>query len=170
MFHTGYKLWKKKTYVYHMQWKNWPCKSFHLSSDIRHLCFLLFSLQPPRYQPAVVPHSFQSCETLDLQPVQVAGHQDCHGSAAAGLAGYFPLQHAWLHGQENAGSLRCCNDTCTRFQQFHIPDAFLLLFLPFFFFYFLFFFFMLFLVPCSVFFIKVLSCFDDKRPNCYYMF
>jgi len=40
----------------------------------------------------------------------MADHQDCHCSPAAGYAGSFPVQHAWLHGQENAGSLRCCSD------------------------------------------------------------
>lgn len=32
----------------------------------------------------------------------------------------FSLQHAWLHGQENAGGLMCC---CRgRFQHFHMPN------------------------------------------------
>uniref|UniRef100_A0A3Q3K7P7 C2 domain-containing protein n=1 Tax=Monopterus albus TaxID=43700 RepID=A0A3Q3K7P7_MONAL len=60
---------------------------------------------PSRHQPSVVPHSIQSHKALGLQPVQVAVHQDCHSSPAAGHAGSFPLQHAWLHGQKNAGSL-----------------------------------------------------------------
>lgn len=72
---------------------------------------VFLSFQPSRQQPSVVPHSPQSHKALGLQPVQVAGHQDCHSSPAAGHAGSFPLQHAWLHGQENAGSLRYCSDT-----------------------------------------------------------
>lgn len=62
--------------------------------------------QPSRYRPPLVPDPAQSCEAPGVRPVQVADHQDRHGSAAAGHPGSVPLQHARLHGEENAGSLR----------------------------------------------------------------
>ena len=62
--------------------------------------------QPPRHQSSVVPHSIQGHKKFDLQSVQMADHQDSHRTPVSGYFGYFPLQHAWLHGQENDGSLR----------------------------------------------------------------
>ena len=40
-----------------------------------------------------------------MKPVQDAGHQDGAGSAPAGPFGSFPLQHARLHGEEEARNL-----------------------------------------------------------------
>lgn len=62
--------------------------------------------QPPRHRPPLVPHPIQSCEAPDMWPVQVADHQDRHRAPTAGHPGSFPLQHAWLHGEENVGGLR----------------------------------------------------------------
>ena len=62
--------------------------------------------QPPRHRPPLVPHPIQSCKAPDMWPVQVADHQDRHCPPAAGHLGSFPLQHAWLHGEENVGGLR----------------------------------------------------------------
>lgn len=93
----------------------WPRRKITVEwSTVLKVCVtqrVFLSFQPSRQQPSVVPHSTQSHKALGLQPVQVAVHQDCHCSPGAGHAGSFPLQHAWLHGQENAGSLRCCSDT-----------------------------------------------------------
>lgn len=68
---------------------------------------MFLSYQSPRHQPPVVPYPPQSHKTLGLHPVQVAGHQDRRGSPASGHRWPFPLQHAWLHGEENAGGVRC---------------------------------------------------------------
>lgn len=62
--------------------------------------------QPPRCCPPLVPHPAQSSEAPGVRPVQVADHQDRHGAPAAGHPGPFPLQHARIHGEENAGRLR----------------------------------------------------------------
>ena len=36
----------------------------------------------------------------------MARHQDCVCNVDSGPVGALPLQHAWLHGQEDAGRLR----------------------------------------------------------------
>lgn len=97
------------TYSHLKVLKNCNLMSRLLSTIFINICVCCL-FQPPRHQPPVVPHSLQSRKAFDLQPVQVAGHQNRHRPPAAGHAGSFPVQHAWLHGQENAGSLRCCSD------------------------------------------------------------
>lgn len=62
--------------------------------------------QPSRHRPPLVPDPSESCEAPGVRPVQVADHQDRDGPAAAGHPGPVPLQHARLHGEEDAGSLR----------------------------------------------------------------
>lgn len=54
----------------------------------------------------MVPEPAEGHPLPDLQPLQVADHQDCVGPAAADHGGPLPLQHAWLPGEEAAGGLR----------------------------------------------------------------
>lgn len=63
------------------------------------------SYQSTRRCPPLVPHPPQSCETPGVWPVQVADHQNRRCSPAAGHLSSVPLQHAWLHGEEDVGSL-----------------------------------------------------------------
>ena len=62
--------------------------------------------QSSRHRYVVVPHTPEGHPPPGLYPVQVARHQDCGGAVGAGHASAVPLQHAWLHGEEDAGRLR----------------------------------------------------------------
>lgn len=64
------------------------------------------SYQPTRHCPPLVPHPPQSRETPGVRPVPVADHQNRRCSPAAGHLSSVPLQHAWLHGEEDVGGLR----------------------------------------------------------------
>lgn len=81
------------------------CWTLNTSLVFLHLS-LLPPLQPSRRGTALVSHPSQSSKAPGVRPVQVADHQNCDGSPGARHLGSLPLQHAGLHGEEDAGGLK----------------------------------------------------------------
>lgn len=86
---------------------------------------MVLSHQPPRHYIPVVPQPAKGNPPSRLQPVQVAGHQNCVGADASCHCGPVPLQYAWLYGQETPGGLRAEN---TIFNQSLISSTYYIMF------------------------------------------